>query len=165
MPLDSVRLFKMYVPQFPISWYVGAALALGLLVTSVGWSNTHKELIKEQAAHAADVQRFKDTQEEANRKAEAKRVELEKKAEKNVEEANKRYDSLYIEYRANLLRFKANQSGGGRPYSGDVQAPKSSNGPSASTNLLTISMSDANICAINTARLITVREWALDPPH
>lgn len=145
------------------SWMVTALMAVGLVLMAVGWNGTHNTLIKERAQHEVVVQSYKDAQVEANRKAEAKRKELEKKAEQDAKEADKRYGSLLAEYRTNLLRFKATQSGGSGPSNSPDQATASSPGPSAGTQFSTIviSMKDAEICAINTARLQAVHEWAL----
>lgn len=146
-------------------WVVSALLAVGLVLMAFGWNGTHNTLVKERAAHESVVQSFKDAQLEADKKAEAKRLELEKKATKDAQEADKRYSGLLAEYRSNLLRFKANQSGGSRPNSNYDEATSSGPGPGQSTELpsgeLIISMKDAEICAINTARLQAVRDWAL----
>ena len=146
-------------------WVVSALMAVGLVLMAFGWNGTHNTLVKERAQHELVVQQFKDVQTAANLKAEAKRKELEKKAIEDAQEADKRYSNLLAEYRSNLLRFKANQSGGTRPDSHYDEATPSSPGPGQSTKLppgeLIISMKDAEICAINTARLQAVREWAI----
>lgn len=149
----------------PISWYIILALTLTSIVSGLGWSSTYKTLTKERAQHELVVQQFKATQKEANAKAEAKRIELKKEAEVNAKKADQRYSSLLSQYRANLVRFKANQGSRSRSNSDQLQPAQSSNGPSGSTELLTIPIRDAEICAVNTARLQAVREWALDPPH
>lgn len=149
----------------PVSWYIVAALTLTSCLTSCGWNGTYKTLVKERAEHVQVVEQFKASQQKANRKAEAKRVELEVKGKINAKKADERYTTLLAEYRTNLLRFKANQSGSGKPNSGGVQSAEGGNRPGGSTQFLTISLEDAGICATNTARLQAVREWALDPPH
>ena len=149
----------------PISWYIILALTLTSVVSGLGWSSTYKTLTKERAQHELVVQQFKATQKDANAKAEAKRVELEKEGIENAKKADQRYSSLLSEYRANLVRFKANQGSRSRPNSDQLQPTQGGNGPSGSTELLEITMDDAQICAVNTARLQAVREWALDPPH
>ena len=144
-------------------WVVSALMAVGLVLMAVGWHGTYQTLEKERAQHEQVVQQFKDAQLEANRKAEAKRAELEQKAIKDAAEADKRYGNLLAEYRANLLRFKANQGGGTGPSGGEDEAAASTPGPSQSPELssIVISMKDAEICAINTARLQAARDWAL----
>lgn len=144
-------------------WVVSALMAVGLVLMAFGWNGTHNTLVKERAQHELVVQQFKDVQTAANLKAEAKRKELEQKATEDAQEADKRYGNLLAEYRANLLRFKADQSGSSGPNSGGSKAPEGSPGSRTSSQLstITISMDDAGICAINTARLQAVREWAL----
>lgn len=144
-------------------WVVSAAMAVGLVLMAFGWHGTYNTLATERLEHKQVVQQFKDTQAEANRKAEAKRIELERKATKDAQEADKRYGSLLAEYRTNLLRFKADQSGGSRPNSDQGEAATSSPGSSTGTQFssIVITMKDAEICAINTARLQAVRDWAL----
>jgi len=149
----------------PTSWYVSGFLAFTTLLMGVGWDHTIKTLHKERAEHVQVVQSFKDTQAEANRKAEAKRVELKKESEENAKNADRRYNDLYSVYRANLLRYKADQGNSVRSNRSELQPTQGGNRPSGSTDVLTITISDANICATNTARLQAVREWALDPPH
>lgn len=146
------------------SIYVSILLAIGLIFMGFGWNGTHNKLIKERAQHELVVQQFKDTQAEANRKAEAKRVALEQESKRNAEQADKRYSDLYDKYRANLLRYQASQGSRPGPYSGSNQATEGSSRPSTSSELsgstLTITLKDAEICAINTARLQAVQEWA-----
>lgn len=145
------------------SWMVTALMAVGLVLMAVGWNGTHNTLIKERAEHHVVVQSFIDAQVEADRKAEAKRKELEKKAEQDAKEADKRYGSLLAEYRTNLLRFKASQGNPGGSSDSGNEATASGPGPSTGTQFSTIviTMKDAEICAINTARLQAVRDWAL----
>jgi len=149
----------------PTSWYVSGFLAVTTLLMAAGWDHTTKTLHEERIEHTQVVQMFTDRQTEANRKAEVKRVELKKEAEENAKKADLRYGALLAEYRTNLLRFKANQSNSVRPNSGEVRPTEGGNRPSTSTEVLTITLDDAGICAVNTARLQAVREWALDPPH
>lgn len=156
----------------PSSWYVIAVLTLTLLVSSCGWQNAHKSLTRERAAHNQTIQTFTDAQAEANRKAEAKRKELETTANENAKQADTKYASLYDQYESNLLRFKASQSDLIRSYRSLIQATKSGHRPSGSADVLDgqtpeliITLADGRICAVNTARLQAVREWALGPPH
>lgn len=144
-------------------WVVSALMAVGLVLMAVGWHGTYQTLEKERAEHAQFAQQVVVAQAEADRKAEAKRKELERKAIQDAAEADKRYGSLLTEYRANLLRFKANQSSGSGPGGGEVEATASTSGSSEGTQFssIVISMKDAEICAINTARLQAARDWAL----
>lgn len=148
----------------PISWYVSAALAVMVTITTAGWVHTNNVLQRERAYHQQFEQRVKDAQAEANQKAEQKRKELEEKARREAEQADKRYDDLYSKYRANLLRYQASQRSSGGPSDRYLQATEGGDGPGGSPELsegLIISVHDAEICAVNTARLQAVRDWAI----
>lgn len=162
----------MFGLNIPISWFAMAGMGVALVVTSTGWSNTSDKLKAERAAHEqtkidhkAEIDRFKQAQQEADRKAKETAERLRKEAEANAKQADARYDDLYAQYRANLLRYRANQGNSGGPNRGELPAAGSGNGPSGSPNVspgeLIISMRDAEVCAVNTARLQSVREWAL----
>ena len=152
----------MEMTPIPKSWYAPIVLGLALIITSLGWADSHKTLVKERAEHAVVVQQFKDAQQEANRKAEAKRVELEKKAKDDATKADKRYNTLLTEYRSNLLRYKTSQSVASRSDHSQLPAPEGGNRSGSNTDVLTISLDDAEVCAINTARLQIVHDWATE---
>lgn len=149
----------------PTSWYIVATLTLGLLATSYGWNSTYNKLTKERYQYVQTVQTFKDAQAEANRKAKAKRVEIEKEAKASAKKADDRYSDLLAKYRTNLVRYKANQGGSTGPNSNQHQAPTGSPGSGGSPDVLTITLRDAEVCAINTARLQAVRDWAISLPN
>jgi hypothetical protein len=166
---DTTGDKEMIVPK---SWYVSAVLGLTLVLTAFGWNDTYKALQNERSAHAQTIQTFNTAQTEANKKAEAKRKELQAKADEASKQSNATYNDLYSKYRATLLRFKANQGGGQRPNSGERKAAQGSAGPGGGADVLNgqtdeviISLGDAGICAVNTARLQAVRDWALKLPH
>lgn len=142
--------------------YVAIAVLSGLLVfTANGWSHTNKLLIEERAAHKADNEKIKDAQVEAEKKIKDVTKQLKEEGEKNAKEADKKYADLYATYRHNLLRYKANQSVPSRPSGSSTGSPaESPNGPSESSEL-SITVTDAQICAENTARLQTAHDWAL----
>ena len=164
----------MELTPIPKSWYAPIVLGLALIITSLGWADSHKTLVRERAEHAVVVQQFKDAQAEANRKAEAKRVELEKKAKEDATKADGRYNTLLTEYRSNLLRFKANQSTTVGSNRGELQTSEGTDRSGSSTDVLkrqavgiadsslVISMKDAEICAVNTARLQAAHDWATE---
>lgn len=143
-------------------WIVSILMAVGIVLMAFGWHGTYSTLEIEKANHARFVQDVAVAQAEADRKAEAKRKELEQRAINDAKEADLRYGKLLGEYRANLLRLKASQGSSGGPSSSEYQAPASGPGPSTGTQFSTIviTMKDAEICAINTARLQAVYEWA-----
>lgn len=152
----------MELTPIPKSWYAPIVLGLALIITSLGWADSHKALVQERVSHQLDVQRFKDAQAEANRKAEAKRTELEKKAKDDAKKADGRYNALLAEYRSNLLRFKANQSGSVGSGHNKLQTTEGADRSGSSTDVLTISISDAEVCAVNTARLQAAHDWATE---
>lgn len=155
----------------PTSWYIVALMTVSLLVTGFGWNSTHKNLKLERDAHAQTVQTFKDQQAEADRKAEEKRKELKKENEQALKDADATYDSLYDDYLDSLLRLKTYQSSRKGPSGSKSKAAQGGDGSRTSSEILEgrtdeiiISFEDGKICAVNTARLQAVREWALKLP-
>ena len=149
---------------------LGAILALIVsnILTFTIMRNTQGRLAKEQASHAQTIENFKTAQREADIRAQAIRETLLKEAEADAKQADANYSALLSKYNASLLRYKANQSAAVRPDSSQYPATQSGDGPSASPEVppagVVISMSDAQICAVNTARLQAVREWAISLP-
>jgi hypothetical protein len=153
--------------KHPREWIIA-----GLLITNGGtyymWQRTQDALVTEKAAHIQTIKTFKDAQEEANRKAKETKERLEKEAKANAEQADAHYATLLDKYHANLLRFKANQSASLGAGGGAYPATQGGNGPSGSPELseeqIIISLADAKICAVNTARLEAVHDWAIKLP-
>lgn len=148
------------------AWLIGL-----LLLSNVGaayeWSHTNDLLSKEKAAHAADIATFKKAQADANLAAQKEKVTLQKESKANADQADANYATLLTQYRANLLRYSANQSVAGPAIDHQLSSTQGGNGPGAGSQLpstLIISSDDAQICATNTARLQAVHEWALNPP-
>jgi len=141
------------------NWYVSLILGAVVLFMAHGWDKDHKTLIKERTAHTQEINNFKVAQDLANQKAEATRVSLQKEAVKNAQAASQRYDDLYDVYHANLLRYQASQSGGKQSGGGKLPATQSADG-SGKGSQLSISLADAEICAVNTARLQSSHQWA-----
>ncbi len=152
--------------NFKAYWrfYVPLLLVLLQLGTAYGWSHDHKLLVAERLAHQTDVTAWKAAQASAESKIIATKKDLEKKSKEKADAADKNYTTLLAKYRTSVLRYQANQSVLSRP-GGDQQpqAPESGNGPSTGTNI-SISIEDANVCAVNTARLQAVHDWALSLP-
>lgn len=143
-----------------------------LLVISLGgtgyWSH-HEHLldVSEKAAHALDIKNYRDAQLTAEANAKAEKAQLNKEAQANAKQANARYSTLLAQYRANLVRFKAAQSAARTAGHSQLPGTQGGNGSSSSSNVpanagdkVTISMDDAQVCAVNTARLKAVQEWA-----
>lgn len=147
------------------------ALAVLLQVYTVhGWSKEHEALKTEIAAHKADVQSYKDAQKAAEKLASDEKLKLQQENKVKADAADKNYSALYATYRANLLRFQAYQSVPRQPsVSQPNDSPQIAYGPSEGSEVPTgqvmISLEDADICAVNTARLQAARDWALSLAH
>jgi hypothetical protein len=146
-------------------WYVWL---IALLLSSNGftywrWQVNHALYTKEVAALNAQAASFKNAQAVANAQANAERATLQKESKADADQADANYTALYNEYRANLLRYSAGQSGSQSGGNNQLQPAQGGNGPSTDTNI-SITQSDANICAVNTARLVAVQEWATTLP-
>lgn len=133
------------------------------------WQHTSGLLKTERAAHAADNATFKNAQADANKKADAERDRLNKESKASATKADANYSDLLVKYRANLVRYQANQNSGSQSYNYQLPASASSDGSSSGPDLLAgpsirISIDDANVCAINTARLTAVHDWAIALP-
>lgn len=161
----------MFNISVPVSWYLAGVLGVAVAISGAGWAHTSNKLKDERAAHQETktqheqiVQGFVDAQAEANRKAELKRQEIEKEAKRNAEQADQRYNNLYSKYRSNLLRYQqANPGDRSEPNRSELPTPEGSDrsGGSPEVPTIVITFSDAEVCAINTARLQSVRDWAL----
>lgn len=144
-------------------YFVGGLVALNL-ITAWGWEHEHKSLVQERANHQLDINHFKDAQREADTNAKALAQKLKDEGKAKANEADKKYSNLLAQYRASVLRYKANQSSASSSGNSEFQSAPSSNGPSSSSSIL-ITIEDANICAVNTARLQAVHDWTVDLPH
>lgn len=161
--------FKAVVNNIVTYWKIWLIV---LLIVGNGffaweWRHTDAALVKEKAAHAADIQNFKTAQTLADAKAQAERIALQKESKANADQADANYTGLAAKYHASLLRYAQTTSGGKGPGNNQLPTTQGTDGPSPSTDLpatLTITGSDAQICADNTARLQTAHDWALSLP-
>jgi hypothetical protein len=148
--------------KYPLQWIV-VGLICSNVTTYTLWQSNHKAFENEKAAHVQTVSNYKAAQAEADAKANLIKETLTLKAKADAQQADSNYASLLSKYNANLLRYKATQSVTIQPSNNPTNpTSESGNGPSTGPQLpeaITISMGDAEICAINTARLQTVREW------
>lgn len=147
-----------YPFQILTALFFSTTLIAGGLASHLG-----DELSKEKTAHAADVQHFKDVQKAANDQAEATKKELIKESKANAEQADINYHDLLSKYNASILRYKANQSSSRKAHSDQLPTSEGGDGSGTST-FISITMSDAKICSVNTARLQAVRDWAITLP-
>lgn len=150
-------------------WYIAviAVLIASNAFVSFEWKQTQASLVHEKAAHAQDVLDFKSAQTFANNQAEATRLSLKKESEADAAKADASYHDLLAKYNASLLRYSASRSGGQEASNHQLPAPSGSNGPSTGAQLpaeITITGPDAEICAVNTARLQAVHDWAVSLP-
>jgi hypothetical protein len=148
-------------------WRVSLGIFLSGLLLGLSYIGYHEHslLLKERAAHQQDIANFKHAQALSDAKAEGEKNALQKESQANADEADAKYSALLAEYRANLVRYKASQSGTSQADHNQLQPTQSGDGPGTSSSVpqeLTISLEDANICAVNTARLQSVHDWAME---
>lgn len=137
------------------------------------WRHTDAALVKEHAAHVADIASFKKAQADADNKAQTERALIQKESQADADQADANYSGLLTKYHASLVRYtqQAGKSISLQSTNYQLQTTQGGNGPSASTELPTavtelpttieITGDDAQICAVNTARLVAVHDWAV----
>lgn len=150
-------------------FWVPAILIVLNIFAFHGWENEHTLLIKEQVAHKADTATFAKDQADANALAQSEKKVLLQESKANADQADAKYSTLLASYHANLLRYKASQSGSPATQHYQLPTPQGSDGPSQGSQLpggttVTITLDDAGVCAENTARLQAVHDWAVDLP-
>lgn len=152
------------LPKLDWRAYLIAGLVLTNLFFFLEWRSTDTRLVKEHNAHLTDIASFKQAQADADKAAKAQRDSLLKESKANADQADINYSGLLTQYHASLLRYSASKSASSQPDHYQLPTAQGSDGPSASTNLpptITITGSDAQICAVNTARLVAVHDWAV----
>jgi len=145
--------------------YLIAGFAVAALVGSIGWRVTSLELEAEKSGRAADKASYEAAQQMAKAKALEEKQKLEKEYNDKAKKADADYDTLLAKYSAAVVHYKANQSpalrvdlpGSSNPAEG---ADRTGRGSELSEGLF-VRMADAQVCAVNTARLQSAREWAL----
>lgn len=147
-------------------WLIGLLFLVNAF-TGYELKHTRDNLKTEVAAHVKDITDFKNAQAEADTQAAATKAALTKESKADADQADANYSILLSRYRSSLMRFSSGQSGTGSSGNSQLPTAQGSDGPSSDTNLpksLTITGSDAEVCAINTARLLVVHDWALKLP-
>ena len=146
-------------------WLIALLVSL-LALCGVSLNDTKTKLVKEQIAHTNDITNFKNAQAQAEAQAAQDKVILQKESKADADQADAAYTTLYAKYHAVLLRYTSQASASGTQSTVDnqLQSAKGSNGPSEGPNI-SITMSDAQICAENTARLQAVHDWAITLPE
>lgn len=144
--------------------YVTVGLFLCLLCTTVLWRFSVNELALEKAGRKADTLSYVAAQEKAKSNALELKIEQEKKDAKRKEDADATADGLRRKYDSLLQDYARAQS---KARAANLPSPskasQGSNGPSGGTELpetIEIPYDDARICAVNTARLEAVHQWA-----
>ena len=160
--------------------YVFMATAVALIGMTVNWyitdnklDNVRLELRAEEAGRLADREGYRRAQAEYEAEQLAEKARIERENNERMRKADEAYNSLVAEYRANLVRWQRDRAPRGTNSGSNLPAApnpsESSNRSSERTGVPTkyseyvaISPEDADVCAVNTARLKTVREWALE---
>lgn len=152
-----------------IKWYawVIGVLAASNLFTYAEWRHTSALLHIEKSVHAQDISNFRTAQATADAAAQAEKTVLLQESKTNAAKADASYSALLTQYHTNLLRYSTHQGATKQADSDQLSTTKGSDGPSESTNLpstINISSDDAQVCAVNTARLQAVHDWAVSLP-
>lgn len=148
------------------NWKIWLIAFLVLLQVGGGYAiyHEHSNYVKEVAAHKADNSKFIAAQAAANQTEQNIKQQLQTESKAAKHEADTNYNALLVKYNASLMRYSANKSGSSSAGDNQLSTPQSVDGPGADAYLpvqITISGSDAEICAVNTARLQAAHEWAL----
>lgn len=163
---DAAKGVGASMIKYWYAWVIGLLLAANLF-TGYELKHTRDNLTKEVAAHVKDIQDFKSAQADADAKALVIQTTLAKESKDSADKADTDYSGLLAKYRANLLRFQANQGSTLNPSDNQFPTAQSGDGPSVSSQFpkgIVISGADADICTVNTARLQAVHDWAVGLP-
>lgn len=145
------------------TWLIGV-LVLLQLGTGYGFYHEHQKYLIEVAAHKADNAKFIAAQQAANRQEQAVKNQLQTESKAAKNEADSNYSTLLAKYKLSLLRYAAGKSNSSSTGNNQLSAAQSADGPGESSELpqqITITGSDAEICAENTARLQAAHDWAI----
>ncbi|CAM6031248.1 unnamed protein product [Sphagnum compactum] len=163
---DKIKFVRSTQTEAKKQYFLIGVLFLGLVFTYHEWEDTKASLKIEKASHAADIASYKKAQADANAEAVKEKQELLTQSKAEAHEADANYTTILNGYKSNLLRYKQ-QTSGSRTQSASTSqysdTTQDSNGSSTSSVVpqITITTDDANICAINTARLQAAHDWAL----
>ena len=147
------------------SWFSGVQtyITIGLLVAtlaaSAGWYVTGLRLDACKAGRTADRASYHQAQAEATTLAIIAKAAEEKRNEERRQKADEDYRALSAKYHDALGLYKAAVRKASKPdLPGQAPAPGGSDGPGGYT---LVPDGDLVICAMNTARLQVVRDWAV----
>ena len=150
-----------------ISNYVTIGLGAAFIATSVGWymtdvrlNYTKSALVIEKLGRKNDKLTYEKAQKDAEVLALNKVIEVERKNAEEARKADEAYAGLLSKYNASIVRYQAAHSAPSTIHlSGSSESSDGNYTSSESTEIL-ITLSDAHICAENTARLESARQWA-----
>ena len=107
----------------------------------------------------AEITQLTNERKEAIRYATAEKARIEKEQERITHEADKARIALIADYDARLRAY-ARRHPAAPNLSGASASPQEPDGPDPEAIVVTIG--DARICGINTARLLNAQQWAND---
>lgn len=166
--LNLLRGAVGWLSKLPVYVWIIAILAVSNLVSFSQWQHNAKMFTQEKASHTLDIKNFKDAQAKADADAKAMAQALIKESKANAREADANYTILLSKYNASLLRYHTSQSHSSQANSYQPPSPQGGDRPSGGPQLseaITITLDDAQICAVNTARLQAVHDWAVALPR
>lgn len=144
-------------------YHLYVTLALAALSIGLGVTLTITELRLEncQTARRADIAEVKRASEEATRIASEEARKKEQEYALQAQEADARYRNISDQFRASIVRYQTDQRQAIRNDLSEItNAAERADGPDLHSGFY-VTTDDAYICADNTARLISAREWAL----
>jgi hypothetical protein len=163
--IELAAFLRRYWPQ------ALAALAIALLgifatVQTFRLQSTAEKLEAERLGRASDRKEYQRAQAEATANALSEKMKKEAEYAAKADESDARYADLSGQYRAAVLRYQAAQRasrGTDLPRATDATQGFDSPGGGAviPAGDILIPQADALICAENTARLQSARDWAL----
>lgn len=147
--------------------YLSIALGASLGVSNFAWYVAYNvkddALVRSLQEHTETINKYEKAQLKAEVKSLREIQTKEEESRKNAEESNQAYGDLLSKYKSSLVRLQEAQSR--RPSSGfDLSSTTTTsdgtNTESESSKLsIRITLPDAEICAENTARLVTIHDW------
>lgn len=153
-PIFSTSLFKY------ISGGLGAALLLSNALWYVAYDIKDDSLKAEVKAHTKTKTDYKAAQDEALIKQLEYNLQKERENAKKAKEADVAYDALLRKYNASILRYEESQRATGKIDLSGTTVVTEGDYRSSTDTRISISLTDAQICAVNTARLGAVYEWS-----
>lgn len=142
---------------------VVAGLSVNTYILSLKLSASEQSVLVEKEGRKKDAANYKAAQAEAESLAIKAKAKKELEDAKKAAEADERTEYWRRKFDASILRYKAlGSKSGPTNLPGPSPVAEGSDGPSGDPGLF-ISMKDANTCADNTARLLSIHEMSLKP--